>query len=196
MSLSEKDLWLIAAEIIPGFHTRGELAWLYDAFSPSKTHVEVGSFCGRSLFASAGGMEGAHVISIEPGMEYPTPRYKVLTQAWRTTVLRATLEMLRRTKPDSRFTLIERYSPGALEGFKAGELDSVYIDGNHQYESCKADIAAALSKIHPGGIIAGHDYITTFPGVMRAVNELIPWESIRFAKPWPIWFYRLPEVEK
>jgi len=69
MSLSEKDLWLIAAEIIPGFHTRGELAWLYDAFSPSKTHVEVGSFCGRSLFASAGGIPHPQVQGVDTGME-------------------------------------------------------------------------------------------------------------------------------
>lgn len=51
-------------------------------------------------------------------------------------------------------------------------LDFVYIDGNHQYDSCKKDLELWIPKIKKGGIIAGHDYLAAcFMGVVNAVNE-------------------------
>jgi predicted O-methyltransferase YrrM len=53
-----------------------------------------------------------------------------------------------------------------------GSLDFVYIDGDHQYESCKNDIKLWLPKVKKGGVIAGHDYLAAcFIGVVNAVNE-------------------------
>jgi hypothetical protein len=49
-------------------------------------------------------------------------------------------------------------------------LDFVFIDAEHDYESCRDDIAAWLPKVRDGGTIAGHDYDDTFPGVVQAVN--------------------------
>jgi uncharacterized Rossmann fold enzyme len=52
--------------------------------------------------------------------------------------------------------------------------DFVFIDADHSYEGCKADIAAWAPKVKPGGWLGGHDYENTaFPkfGVTRAVNE-------------------------
>lgn len=37
-------------------------------------------------------------------------------------------------------------------------LDFVYIDASHDYESHKADLAAWVPKVRPGGLIACHDY--------------------------------------
>ncbi len=51
------------------------------------------------------------------------------------------------------------------------DLDFVFIDADHSYEGCKADIEAWLPRVRPGGICAGHDYCNFFPGVMQAVNE-------------------------
>jgi Methyltransferase domain/Protein of unknown function DUF115 len=53
-------------------------------------------------------------------------------------------------------------------------LDFVFIDADHSYEGCSADIMAWLPKIKPGGFISGHDYDNTeYPefGVKRAVDE-------------------------
>jgi hypothetical protein len=50
-------------------------------------------------------------------------------------------------------------------------LDFVFIDAEHDYESCRDDIAAWKLKVRKGGTLAGHDYDGTFPGVVRAVNE-------------------------
>lgn len=56
----------------------------------------------------------------------------------------------------------------------AGEsLDAVFIDADHRYESVKADILAWMPKVKKGGILAGHDYINAYVGVIRAVNETL-----------------------
>jgi uncharacterized Rossmann fold enzyme len=54
-------------------------------------------------------------------------------------------------------------------------LDFVFIDADHSYEACKADILAWLPKIKPSGFISGHDYDNPdFPmwGVKQAVTEI------------------------
>jgi predicted O-methyltransferase YrrM len=49
-------------------------------------------------------------------------------------------------------------SPEAAELFDDGEMDFVFIDGDHSYEATLADIEAWVPKVRPGGIICGHDY--------------------------------------
>ena len=58
--------------------------------------------------------------------------------------------------------------------FEDGSLDFVFIDADHSYEGCSADIKAWLPKVRAGGFISGHDYDNpAFPawGVKRAVDE-------------------------
>ena len=52
-----------------------------------------------------------------------------------------------------------------------GPIGFVFIDGDHSYEAVKADIAAWMPRIKPGGFLAGHDYGDAHPGVKRAVLE-------------------------
>lgn len=49
------------------------------------------------------------------------------------------------------------------------DLDFVYIDGDHRYESVKKDIELYYPKIKKGGVLAGHDY--NYYDVSRAVIE-------------------------
>ena len=57
--------------------------------------------------------------------------------------------------------------------FKDASLDFVFIDAEHSYEACIADIDDWLPKVRAGGFIGGHDYRNSlFPGVTRAVEEL------------------------
>jgi hypothetical protein len=54
------------------------------------------------------------------------------------------------------------------------QFDFVFIDADHSYEGCAADIAAWAPKVKPGGLLCGHDYDNPdFPefGVKRAVDE-------------------------
>lgn len=51
--------------------------------------------------------------------------------------------------------------------------DMIYIDADHTYEGCKADIENYLPMLKPGGLMCGHD-IGGFPGVTKAVMEAFP----------------------
>jgi predicted O-methyltransferase YrrM len=50
----------------------------------------------------------------------------------------------------------------------------VYIDGDHSYEGCRADLMQALASAEEGAIIALHDVLVTDPGfgVGRLFQEL------------------------
>lgn len=55
------------------------------------------------------------------------------------------------------------------------EFDFIFIDGGHDYERVHGDIQRALLVLAKGGILCGHDYNKgAWPGVVRAVNELVP----------------------
>ena len=50
-------------------------------------------------------------------------------------------------------------------------FDFIFIDGGHDYSNVNSDIQSWLPKLKDTGIIAGHDYQPSFPGVVKAVNE-------------------------
>jgi hypothetical protein len=59
------------------------------------------------------------------------------------------------------------------------EVDAVFLDGSHEYEAVKRDIQAWRARLKPGGMLAGHDANDHYPGVARAVRELLPGAEFR-----------------
>ncbi len=75
---------------------------------------------------------------------------------------------------DGRATVYCGRSLDAADSVFDDRLDFVFIDADHSYEGCSADIKAWAPKIKPGGLLCGHDYDNPdFPefGVRRAVDE-------------------------
>lgn len=50
-------------------------------------------------------------------------------------------------------------------------LDMVYLDGGHDYASVMADLVVWRDKVKIGGVIAGHDFLSTEYGVFNAAND-------------------------
>lgn len=69
---------------------------------------------------------------------------------------------------------IRKESVDASSMFENNSLDAVFIDAEHSYDAVKQDIAAWYPKVKNGGILAGHDYVNYYPGVIRAVDEMFP----------------------
>ena len=69
-----------------------------------------------------------------------------------------------------RIFFIRKTSEEAVD-FVQEPLDFVYIDGNHLYDYVKKDIELYYPKLKSGGILGGHDFNATYPGVAEAVLE-------------------------
>jgi hypothetical protein len=57
------------------------------------------------------------------------------------------------------------------------KLDWIYIDGDHSYEGCYADLVGCLKVMQPNCLIFGDDYAWIDdrgkPGVTKAVNQFV-----------------------
>lgn len=51
------------------------------------------------------------------------------------------------------------------------DVDFVFLDDHHEYESVYAEIQAWLPRLKPGGVISGHDCNSNYPGVELAVSR-------------------------
>jgi len=58
----------------------------------------------------------------------------------------------------------------AAKIFPKKYFDLVFIDADHTYESVTQDIEAWAPLIKEGGLITGHDYNRSHPGVVKAVT--------------------------
>lgn len=51
------------------------------------------------------------------------------------------------------------------------KYDLIYVDGDHSFEQADKDIANGLLHLKPNGIVCGHDFHLSCPGVMKAVHK-------------------------
>lgn len=167
---------------VPGQTWPVELGWLYDNVSQSKSHAEIGTYCGRSLLASCAGMSaGSSVITVDDESEW-------VNKDWTRKILGATLDLL----PD---LWVERFTMNSVDAARkclqtGMKFNSVFIDGCHHYAECKADIQAWKALLKPGGLICGHDYWPVHIGVMDAVNEVFEGRH-SVVSGTRIWFFRV-----
>jgi hypothetical protein len=181
---------IAAAYVIPGWMWPIELGWLFDMFAASRSHLEVGSFCGKSLFVTACGMgqqarANKQCISVDPLGD------SAAGGTWEAAVLKATCdEILARSS-----MAVECWKMGSVVAQRHARradlrFDSVFIDGNHHYAEVKADIEGWLPFVRAEGIIAGHDFWPRDAGVMDAVHEVFEGKFQVFAQS-RIWWTRV-----
>jgi len=63
-------------------------------------------------------------------------------------------------------------------------LDWIYVDGDHSYEGCYADLVEAHKKVKSGGLILGDDFkwpnaTWSKAGVTQAVNQFVDENNLR-----------------
>ncbi len=174
---------------IPGQTWPSELCWLYDNLAgDKKMHVEVGVYCGRSLFTSCASMSRSTIVAVD--LEPPPGDKTHPSSDWVNGVRAVTLEAIERlTSNEVRLSLRGSIEESKRVRKEIGQVDSVFIDGDHTYESASGDIEAWKPLIKQGGLICGHDYSTAFPGVMDAVNNLVP--GFRVVENTRIWIARI-----
>lgn len=171
----------IAASCIAGFMFEEELYWLAQAASRMRTIIEVGSWKGRSTKAMAMATLGivyavdswgpkALEMEGQP-VDIPDSPDKVMHEFMvnmRDEILPGKVVPIRLESGDA---------PAILETLFAGRgrrADMVFIDGSHDEASATRDILNYRKLLEPGGLLCGHDYSPTFPGVISAVDRNVP----------------------
>lgn len=159
---------------IQGWMGEEELTWLAERASECMSIVEIGCWKGRTTVALAEHTKGVvHCVDSwrEPG------------------VFKEFLENVKHLKNLVVHTVDSLDGARVLDRIR---FDFVFIDADHSYESAKSDILSWKPLIAPGGLISGHDYRDSFPGVIQAVDELIPNRQLLAPRNrCAIWFARL-----
>jgi hypothetical protein len=154
------------------------LPWYKEAVAQAPGHresvfVEIGTWKGRS--AAYMGVEIINSMkpisfftcdtfqgSDEPKHQMdPAIRFGMLEQMAR--------QNLKPLTEKNIVTIAATDSVSFSSAFKDGEVDFVFVDGDHTYEGCTADLQAWWPKLRDGGTMAGDDF--TWRGVKSAVTD-------------------------
>ncbi len=164
------------------FPERGYLFQLASDLPADAQVVEVGSWMGASTCFIAGGLKGtkAKIFAVDnfEGLSSCGEDAAWYERHFRQLGLKSTLELFRENFAELGFT--PRAEPVVSDSVaaaqkleaKRGAIDFVFIDGDHSYEACKADIAAWSPFLKRGGVIAFHDFGSRADGVTRAIFEM------------------------
>jgi hypothetical protein len=141
---------------------------LTDTLPPATIMAEVGVFAGESsrVFMESGRVKVLY--GVDP---WDFQEDNIYGAEWDGATIERSFDQVIMDFPGQVFK-IKGFSPQAAEHFAAGELDAVYIDGDHAYAAVAADIHAWWPKVREGGVMAGHDYSVAGPDVIQAVNEI------------------------
>ena len=77
---------------------------------------------------------------------------------------------------NANVTVVRGYSVPVLDKFDDEYFDWVYIDADHSYNGCKADLEISNKKVKQNGYICGHDYLTEQVcdfGTNKAIHEFV-----------------------
>ncbi|MDE2099987.1 MAG: class I SAM-dependent methyltransferase [Patescibacteria group bacterium] len=142
---------------------RRELERLIEAYHV-RTVIEVGSFLGLSTLWFAERVEHVYCVDLFSVAESDGSNVGPFLKTLGLPVDFYDVFLSNIAPYQHKITVIRSRSTEA----QVPNADLAYIDADHTYAGCKADIAYYSPKV---GIISGDDYSVTHPGVMRAVDE-------------------------
>ncbi len=140
--------------------SRDELPALLNARGLLGRGAEIGVKQGRYSDELLRNWRGSELVSIDPWLSADPEDYvdrSNVSQDRFNEFYEETRERL--ADYGSRSTIWRMTSVEAATKVPDHSFDFVYIDARHDYESVKEDLEAWCSKVRPGGILAGHDYV-------------------------------------
>lgn len=148
--------------------TRSELVKLLEHFNLPKIICEVGVAEGN--FTQA-------LLACKPEKIYLIDAWQHLEQfgdgrmpqEWHDKNLQTVKDRIK--GHEKKVVILKGLSSEMVNSIPDNSLGLVYLDGDHSYEGCLADLKAFLPKLVTGGIMAGHDYLSPDYGVEKAVAE-------------------------
>lgn len=171
---------------IPGWVDHRVPAILHQYCRNARLMVNIGVWKGAStvIMAEAGG-PGSVVWAVDHFRGSPAERETNHAEGARNPkqVLAQFTAYITKLSLWGRVMLLSCDSVAASYYFKPGEVDLIYVDGGHDYESVVQDITNWLPKLKKGGVMLGDDL--DWPDVRKALDDL----SLNYSEPSPdkIW---------
>lgn len=130
--------------------------------------IEIGTYMGEStmMIACTGLFSTTYVIDPHDGDEEFNKEMKYTWDEVKE-------EYRINTRHFDNITLISDYSFNVINMFEDNSIDFIYIDANHSYEAVKRDLELYYPKLKPDGVIGGHDFNDRWPGIEKAVTEVV-----------------------
>ncbi len=129
--------------------------------------VEIGSFKGRSTCCLAYGCKGTkkRVFTIDTfeGNNVDFFHKAFFDEFW---------DNVKRCGLTNYVTPIKGLS-SEVARFWDKPIHLLFIDGSHEYEDVVSDFLSFFPHVVAGGIVAVHDVVNTWPGPLKAWNEVI-----------------------
>jgi predicted O-methyltransferase YrrM len=155
---------------VESYTSRGELLALYELASACPRGgraLEIGSHLGASAVALAAGLARVdgrlYCVDTWDNETMPEGRRDTLAE-FRVNVARYR----------DRIVEVRKRSADLTPDDAPGPFDLVFLDGDHSYESVRADFALIGQWVAPSGTVAFHDFGTVhFPGVSRVVGAAL-----------------------
>ena len=172
------------------FPERGYLYQLASDAPKNARVVEIGSWMGASTCFLAAGLKGpeARVYAVDnfQGMSLCGEDVAWYQRHFRKLGTNSTLDIFNANFAALGFA--NRAEPVVSDSIAAahsladmrGTIDLIFVDGDHSYAGCKADIEAWLPFVKKGGVLAFHDFGSRASGVTQAIFETI--KANRFAE--------------
>ena len=139
--------------------------------------VEVGCFQGRSLVFLGELIHASGKPIRVDGVDY-------WMKSPRTKGAREMQKALTRFGLDSSVKMRQMASVEAAPTYEDNSLEAVFLDAGRLYEDVSENILLWKDKIKVGGVLAGHDFTYSSPGVIRAVRECLGEPFYSFPRSW------------
>jgi predicted O-methyltransferase YrrM len=169
---------------IKGWSSRPKLHVLAQLCRHSRQIIEVGTYRGRSARAFFDNAPPAMKMIVVDAWAYNERGIQITSRD-----KQAFMSNLKDVMP--RIDIYHHFSHEAADMIETAYglrfADLVYIDGGHDYETVKRDIALYKRFVKPTGILCGDDYHKNWPGVVQAVNEAFGKPTVKST----IWHVRI-----
>lgn len=136
--------------------------------------VEIGSWQGKStIWLGKGSVAGNQcpIFAIDP--HTGSPEHQNGSPVWTFDLFKKNIS---KTNLEAIVHPIIKTSQLAAADFNR-QIDLLFIDGAHEYESVKDDFECWFPRLKNGGIIAFHDSFLGWPGVNQVVKEKVYFSS-------------------
>lgn len=198
--------WMISWKARPGLQRRyrgDRLLPLYDTRRRIYQHLlfdlggmgcEVGVWNGENAQHLFDDVRPTRLHLVDPWANQPLPNWSHATWEAHLTSMRNTQQRFKKHITDGRVVIHQGHSRNVLAQMRDDSLDWMFIDGDHRYEGCLADLRESDRLVKDTGYIIGHDYVSGDDspwakkghyGVVEAVDQFIAesdWDIFGFTQ--------------